>query len=85
MEESEMDIKGLLKRNVFPILGVLAFILNLWLYSNIAPISSNLSLVEQRVGALERLEPIGSKQYVDICARLDRIENKLDNFIFNNR
>lgn len=79
------SVKELIKENFFQILSLIVVIFNLWLANTLAPISANLSLVEQRVSALERLNPISQSQYLEVCERLNRIESKLDNFILKDR
>jgi hypothetical protein len=79
--EEKTTITGFLKENFFRILSLFVVIFNLWLANTLAPISTNLSLLGQRVDAIERAEPISSKQYAEVCARLDRIENKLDAYL----
>jgi hypothetical protein len=82
---NDKGIKNFLKENLIWLLGVSMAILNLWLANTLSPIASTVSLINQRVEAIERAEPITSKQFDEFCRRLDRIEGKLDNYIFNTR
>lgn len=67
-----------IRENAFKMAAILVAIVNLWIVTKLSPLETHIQLVEQRVGALEQLEPITSREFDEICKRLDRIEAKID-------
>lgn len=67
-----------IRENAFKMAAILVAIVNLWIVTKLSPLETHIQLVEQRVGAIEQLEPITSREFDEICKRLDRIEAKID-------
>jgi hypothetical protein len=67
-----------IRENAFKMAAIFVAIVNLWIVTQLAPLESHIQLVDQRVGAIEQLEPITSREFEEICKRLDRIEAKID-------
>jgi len=77
-QDSFMDF---IRSNLPYISALLVALLNIWLASKLAPIATDVALTEQRVYAIERIEPISSDSWKEVIERLNRIENKIDTHI----
>ena len=82
------SILTIIKQNFFQIVALLVALFNIWLASKLSPITTGIALIGQRVEAIERIEPVGSKDYEEILDRIEdhrdrliRIEGKLDRYI----
>lgn len=91
-KKAKDTIKQFVRENAMPLsvqaIGLIVLILNLWLASKLTPLAEGISLLNQRVLAIEvrniRVEELierflkaeGNLENMD--NRLERIENKLD-------
>ncbi len=67
-----------IRENAFKMAAIIVAIVNLWIVTKLSPLETHIQLVEQRVQAIEHDDPITSREFQEICNRLDRIEAKLD-------
>ena len=72
-----------IRENAFKLSAIVVAVVNLWMFVQLAPLEKHLALVDQRVEAIEKVEPITSKEFREIISRLDRIEGKLDDHLTN--
>jgi uncharacterized protein YoxC len=78
MNEKETP-QTFIRDNIFKLAAIAVAILNIWIATQLSPLESHIQLVAQRVDAIEEMEPITSREFHEICNRLDRIESKIDN------
>jgi hypothetical protein len=77
-EDSEKTTPlGFVKENFFQILSLVVVVFNLWLANTLSPIASDVRLLDNRVSAIEKVEPVSTHTF--------RIEEKLDQYIFETR
>lgn len=73
-------------KDILPILttltAIVAVFANLWLFSQLAPLTLEDAIIVKRIEAIERLNAVPraeiSVQFQSIQDRLDRIERKID-------
>lgn len=78
MNDKKETLQNFIRENTFKLAALIVAALNLWIVTQLAPIEKSIALVDQRVEAIEKDEPITSKEFQEIIKRLDRIEQKLD-------
>lgn len=74
----QKNIINLLKDNLFQILAVLVAVINLWIVSKLAPLASDIRVLDGRVSAIEKIDPITSREFDEIIKRFDRLESRID-------
>lgn len=84
-------ISEFIKKNALPItvqiVGLFVFLINLWLVTKLAPIIQSVSVLEQRVSAVESdvKDDIGRSEFTQVLKQLDYISNQVDKLIFERR
>jgi len=78
MENNDTRIKKLIKGNFFQVLAIAVACFNIWLAYKLTPVTTSLQLMNQRVEALEKIEPVGSKEWDYLANWLIRVEGKID-------